>query len=98
MDFLSQSIFELIQYTTPYPISDYPPVFWLDYEYSPFSLKDSSCKASETRNAFLAWDDFHARSPFARSTIPEDKRGLLVVYFWCKLGTVPNKGAHNVTT
>ena len=29
---------------------------------------------------FLAWGDFHARSRFARSTIPEVKGGLLVVY------------------
>jgi len=29
---------------------------------------------------FLAWGDFHARSRFARSTIPEEKGGLLVVY------------------
>ena len=29
---------------------------------------------------FLAWGDFHARSRFARSTIPEEKWGLLVVY------------------
>ena len=27
-----------------------------------------------------AWSDFHARSRFARSTIPERKWGLLVVY------------------
>ena len=32
------------------------------------------------RLAFLAWGDFHARSRFARSTIPEEKWGLLVVY------------------
>ena len=30
--------------------------------------------------AFLAWGDFHARLRFARSTIPEEKWGLLVVY------------------
>ena len=30
---------------------------------------------------FLAWGDFHARSRFARSTIPEEKWGLLVVYY-----------------
>ena len=30
--------------------------------------------------AFLEWGDFHARSRFARSTIPEEKWGLLVVY------------------
>ena len=35
---------------------------------------------SPPRLAFLAWDDFHARSRFARSTIPEEKWGLLVVY------------------
>ena len=29
--------------------------------------------------AFLAWGDFHARLRFARSTIPEEKWGLLVV-------------------
>ena len=29
---------------------------------------------------FLAWGDFHARLSFARSTIPEEKWGLLVVY------------------
>ena len=27
------------------------------------------------RAPFLAWDDFHARSRFARSTIPEEKWG-----------------------
>ena len=32
------------------------------------------------RLVFLAWGDFHARSHFARSTIPEEKWGLLVVY------------------
>ena len=31
------------------------------------------------RLAFLAWGDFYARSPFARSTIPEEKWGLIVV-------------------
>ena len=30
--------------------------------------------------AFLAWGDFHARSHFASSTIPEEKWRLLVVY------------------
>ena len=28
----------------------------------------------------LAWGDFHSRSRFARSTIPEENGGLLVVY------------------
>ena len=32
------------------------------------------------RLAFLAWGDFLARSCFARSTIPEEKWGLLVVH------------------
>ena len=32
---------------------------------------------------FLAWGDFHARSRFARSTIPEEKWGLLVVKVSC---------------
>ena len=32
-------------------------------------------------SSFLAWGDFHARSRFARSTIPEEKWGLLVVYY-----------------
>ena len=31
------------------------------------------------RLAFRAWGDFHASSRFARSTIPEEKWGLLVV-------------------
>ena len=31
---------------------------------------------SPPRLAFLAWGDFHARSRFARSTIPEEKWGL----------------------
>ena len=29
----------------------------------------------EKRRHFLAWGDFHARSRFARSTIPEEKWG-----------------------
>ena len=36
---------------------------------------------------FLAWGNFHARSHFARSTIPEEKWGLLVVYSAILLGT-----------
>ena len=63
---------------------------WVEYEKSPFSLRDS--RASETlarmkipgaagreRLAFLEWGDFHPRSRFARPTIPEEKWGLLVV-------------------
>ena len=34
---------------------------------------------SPSRLAFLAGRDFHERSRFARSTIPEEKCGLLVV-------------------
>ena len=36
---------------------------------------------SPPRLAFLAWGDFHMRLRFARSTIPEEKWGLLVVYY-----------------
>ena len=35
--------------------------------------------AGRKRLAFLAWADVHARSRFARSTIPEEKWGLLLV-------------------
>ena len=45
------------------------------YEKFPFLLRDS--RASETRFAFLAWGDFHARSRFALSAIPEEKWELL---------------------
>ena len=31
---------------------------------------------------FLAWDDFHARSRFARSTIPEEKWGTTRSLIW----------------
>ena len=66
----------------------------LDYEWSPFFLRDS--RASETRARVkipprekrLAWGDFHARSRFARSTIPEEKWRLLVVYTWLKYPSV----------
>ena len=34
---------------------------------------------SPPRLSFLEWGDFHTRSRFARSTIPEEKWGLLVV-------------------
>ena len=34
---------------------------------------------SPPRLSFLEWGDFHARSRFARSIIPEEKWGLLVV-------------------
>ena len=59
----------------------------------PFFLRDSRAsetlarvkitpheKRRHTCRHFLAWGDFHARSRFARSTIPEEKSSLLVVY------------------
>ena len=66
----------------------------LDYEWSQFFFRDS--RASETRARVkitprekkLAWGDFHARSRFARSNIPEEKWGLLVVYTWLKYPSV----------
>ena len=42
--------------------------FWCHFSLSPPNL------------AFLVWGDLHARSPFARSTIPEEIWGLLVVF------------------
>ena len=77
------------------PRAGAPSPLWclsLDYEQSPFFLRDS--RATETRarqkitphefsprrvSPFLAWGDFHARSRFACSTIPEENWGLLVV-------------------
>ena len=41
---------------------------------------------------FLAWGDFHACSRFARSTIPEEKWGLLVLYValvWKRMQQIP---------
>ena len=35
--------------------------------------RDAHFSLSPQRLAFLAWGDFHARSRFARSTIPEEK-------------------------
>ena len=46
---------------------------------------------SSPRVAFFAWGDFHARSRFARSTIPEGKWGLLVVYVGRDRGSHPLK-------
>ena len=37
-------------------------------------------KITQPRLTFLAWGDFQAQSRFARSTIPEEKWGLLLVY------------------
>ena len=36
---------------------------------------------SRPRLAFLGWGNFHMRLRFARSTLPEEKWGLLVVYY-----------------
>ena len=44
----------------------------LDYEQSPIFPRGQQ---SERNALFLAWDDFHARSRFALSTIPEEKWG-----------------------
>ena len=38
---------------------------------------------SPPRLAFLAWGDFHARSRFARSSIPEENRSLPHVGISC---------------
>ena len=39
-------------------------------------VRNASAQEKATRmSPFLAWGDFHARSSFARSTIPEEKRG-----------------------
>ena len=44
--------------------------------------RERACKSPHARKArrsgpFLVWGDFQARSPFARSTIPEDKWGKI---------------------
>ena len=63
-------------------------ILWIDYEKSPFFLRET--RANETRarvKIYLRekgetsrWGEFHARSRLARSTIAEEKWGLLVVY------------------
>ena len=48
---------------------------------------------------FLAWGDFHARSRFARSTIPEEKWGTtrsLVTYKLIIFATHPNLRRHQL--
>ena len=42
---------------------------------SPHARKGDTRRHAATRAPFLAWGDFHARSRFARSTIPEEKWG-----------------------
>ena len=61
------------------------PIFTSSYSRTRQRFDFSSClvpgrSLSPPRLAFLAWGDFHVRSRFARSTIPEEKWGLLVVY------------------
>ena len=51
---------------------------------------------SPPRLTFLACVDFHARSRFARSTIPEKKWGLLVVYQFPGSAVFVMKAASNV--
>ena len=55
-------------------------------------------KRETPRLAFLAMGDFHARSRFARSTIPKEKRGLLVVYFFVYVYTSPREFITNGVT
>ena len=45
----------------------------LDYELSPFF--SGIVERAKREFAFLAWGDFHARSRFDRSSIPEEKWG-----------------------
>ena len=45
-----------------------------------FATVNTSFFSPRRVSSFLAWDDFHARSSFARSTIPGEKWGLIVVY------------------
>ena len=46
----------------------------------PQARKGDTRREESRVSPFLAWGNFHARSRFARSTIPEEKRGLLVVW------------------
>ena len=46
----------------------------------PFLILGHFRSLSLPRLAFLAWGDFHARSCFARSSIPNEKWGPLEVY------------------
>ena len=65
----------------------------------PIFLRDS--RASETRAHVKVTpreDDFHARSRFARSTIPEEKQGLFVVYQNSNSGNYhPAKGKNKLS-
>ena len=61
-------------------------------------MKITPREKGETRLTFLAWGDFHARSRFARSSIPEEKWGLLVVHLplWGKTNHSINQMKHNM--
>ena len=68
---------------SPHIFSKFNPLntdtrYCLDYEWSPIfpqrnAVGGAHFSPSPPRLAFLAWDDLHARSRFARSTIPEEK-------------------------
>ena len=51
----------------------------IEYTHLRRERRDAVRKARPLRLAFLAWGDFHARLRFPRSTILEEKWGLLVV-------------------
>ena len=60
-----------------------------------------SCSIQVIFVPFLRWGNFHARSRFARSTIPEEKWGPLVVYVNSSVATPPKSdplGTFNRTT
>ena len=72
---------------------------FLDYESSPFFLRDRRVSETLVRVKITprekrqhAWGDFHARSRFVRSTIPEEKWGLLVVYPFPSLSNACHAG------
>ena len=61
-----------------------PSIFIVAGRYCRFNRQQSSVSRLRVVPIFphvrKAWVDFHARSRFARSTIPEEKSGLLVVF------------------
>ena len=61
-----------------------PPYFWTKLRPDGPKKFGGGGETTPRRLAFLAWGDFYARSRFARSSIPEEKWGLLVV--------LPNSG------
>ena len=61
--------------------------FWLSFHFRAAKTKNLVPRSFfnpkptvDYESPFLAWGDFHARSRFARSTIPRRNGGLLVVY------------------